>query len=512
MGTDKGGHCPASGVPADAVSTEGLLPVLVHVHGGSNEVGMGAMFDGDVLASLGEIIVITFNYRLGAFGFLSGEDEVLPGNYGLYDQTMAFRWVKDNIQYFGGLFRYAVMQSGSPLAYWALLHPPASTLPSTREFVQRLGCGGTSSMATIKACLKKLSWKDINGAQYMYVPGLYNFSPVVDGRFILDTPERALQNLPINGKAFMTGITRDEGSLTAQVILQTAEKDQRQFRFEEDNPKDYTPPPVQAFSMIPGISHLVFHEYKPWDDPYNKTANLVGVSHLHGCSSQVMGGITEGSKAGAIFIMLEMRMMVVGDSTFVAPAVELANLLSGRVERTYLYTFNHVSRFTKDPLWMGVPHGRDLFYLFGCPFSGHPLHNYSQVDKNVSRKFIQLWSNFVKHGRPFLDDPDNPFTPYDERNQSYIVVANNGNDVVISNGKRLRSRKVAFWNNLLPKLRKPEPEEDDIRGALTWVFVAMTSVLLVVVVILSLCVAYFRRLAHDRCIVHANDEKSSCQL
>lgn len=46
------------------------MAVLVHIHGGSNEVGMGTMFDGDILAALGEIIVITFNYRLGPFGKL----------------------------------------------------------------------------------------------------------------------------------------------------------------------------------------------------------------------------------------------------------------------------------------------------------------------------------------------------------------------------------------------------------------------------------------------------------
>lgn len=44
------------------------LPVLLYVHGGSNIAGMGAMLDGDVLAAHGEIIVITFNYRLGIYG------------------------------------------------------------------------------------------------------------------------------------------------------------------------------------------------------------------------------------------------------------------------------------------------------------------------------------------------------------------------------------------------------------------------------------------------------------
>ncbi|PVD22747.1 hypothetical protein C0Q70_16003, partial [Pomacea canaliculata] len=54
-------------VPVHTVSGEGGLPVLVHVHGGSNEEAMGGMLHADVLAALGDIIVITFNYRLGAF-------------------------------------------------------------------------------------------------------------------------------------------------------------------------------------------------------------------------------------------------------------------------------------------------------------------------------------------------------------------------------------------------------------------------------------------------------------
>lgn len=48
--------------------TQNKFPILLYIHGGSNEVGMGAMFDGDVLAGFGQIIVITFNYRLGALG------------------------------------------------------------------------------------------------------------------------------------------------------------------------------------------------------------------------------------------------------------------------------------------------------------------------------------------------------------------------------------------------------------------------------------------------------------
>jgi cholinesterase len=51
-----------------------------------------------------DVIVVTFNYRLGAIGFLSLKDPNLnvPGNAGLKDQNMALKWVRDNIKNFGG--------------------------------------------------------------------------------------------------------------------------------------------------------------------------------------------------------------------------------------------------------------------------------------------------------------------------------------------------------------------------------------------------------------------------
>ena len=101
--------------------------------------------------------------------------------------------------------------------------------------------------------------------------------------------------------------------------------------------------------------------------------------------------------------------------------------------------------------------------------------------------------------RPFQSsDPDYVIPAFEERNQSYVIIASDGNGVNIHTGQRLRSRQVAFWNNLLPKLRKTEPASGTTQKVLTWVFVALTSALLVIVVILSVCVFYFKRLARER--------------
>jgi carboxylesterase type B len=86
-----------------------LRPVFVWIHGGGFRVGTGAdrRYDGEALARKG-LVVVTFNYRLGALGFLatpelSEESEHhASGNYGLLDQIAVLRWIRRNIAHFGG--------------------------------------------------------------------------------------------------------------------------------------------------------------------------------------------------------------------------------------------------------------------------------------------------------------------------------------------------------------------------------------------------------------------------
>ena len=84
-------------------------PVLVWIHGGAFLLGSGSqmLYDGAALARRGDVVVVTINYRLGAFGFLRLRDRFgqrLPatGNEGLLDQVAALTWVRDEIEAFGG--------------------------------------------------------------------------------------------------------------------------------------------------------------------------------------------------------------------------------------------------------------------------------------------------------------------------------------------------------------------------------------------------------------------------
>ena len=210
------------------------LPVMVWIYGGGLAKGSGSipLYHGDVLAQRG-VIVVTFNYRLGVFGFLAlpGLAKESPthtsGNYGLFDQVAALRWVHRNIAAFGGdpsrvtvfgqssgsisisalsvsplakgLFRYAIGESGG------LLEPMQLAGNLTAKGAQESGVAfmqraGASSLTALR---------DVPAKALMKVP----FTPgiILDGEVVDEPPAQAYRAGRINPAAFMIGSNHDEG-------------------------------------------------------------------------------------------------------------------------------------------------------------------------------------------------------------------------------------------------------------------------------------------------------------
>src|SRR5689334_25312100 len=80
------------------------LPVLVWFHGGSFVIGPSSqpVYDGALLATEQDVVVVTANYRLGALGFLDARPLGGVANAGVLDAICALTWVRDNIASFGG--------------------------------------------------------------------------------------------------------------------------------------------------------------------------------------------------------------------------------------------------------------------------------------------------------------------------------------------------------------------------------------------------------------------------
>ncbi|KAJ2938574.1 hypothetical protein O0L34_g13072 [Tuta absoluta] len=118
-------------IPEESHVSKGL-PILVFVHGGGFAFGSG---DDDVHGPEhfveNGVIVITFNYRLNVFGFLSLNTTKVPGNSGLRDMITLLRWVRDNARSFGGDpddVTLAGQSAGASAVHLLTLSPPAQGL------------------------------------------------------------------------------------------------------------------------------------------------------------------------------------------------------------------------------------------------------------------------------------------------------------------------------------------------------------------------------------------------
>lgn len=236
-------------------------PVLMFMYGGANIMGSsnqagvaGAMYDGQALANAQKAVVVTFNYRVGAFGFLThpalavGSAKGVSGNYGLQDAILALHWVQDNVGTFGGdkskvmffgesagafntcalvtsplaagLFSSALMQSGS-----CGVPPTSRRYAQAQDFVKAVHC---DTAADVAACLRAAPVADLVGAT-----GSFNdlvaakqsgpldvtqvsdmsFGANVDGYVLPDAPLKTIAAGKANAVALVVGTNADEANI-----------------------------------------------------------------------------------------------------------------------------------------------------------------------------------------------------------------------------------------------------------------------------------------------------------
>ncbi|XP_023312098.1 esterase FE4-like [Anoplophora glabripennis] len=194
--------------PEDFAKNPKALDVIVSIHGGAFIIGSGSTGFNTSLEE--DTVFVTLNYRLGILGFLSTEDDVIPGNNGMKDQVLALKWVRDNIASFGGnphsvtivgasaggasvhlhyfsplskgLFIRGMSQSGTALAPWVT---KKNALQRARKLAVLVGCPD-SPLEELKKCLKQRPAEDLlNQLKYFFgfnLMPIAPFAPVHSGR------------------------------------------------------------------------------------------------------------------------------------------------------------------------------------------------------------------------------------------------------------------------------------------------------------------------------------------
>jgi para-nitrobenzyl esterase len=223
--------------PADA--EPGSLPVMVWIHGGGFVGGSGSDLrsDGARMAARG-IVVVSFNYRAGLFGFLAHpalsreSAQGVSGNYGLLDQLAALRWVQENIRAFGGdparVTAFGVSAGsasislllGSPLAQGlfqqAILHSPGAGRPlSTLKDAEQAG----RALGEDIAALRELSTAELFEKTSLLNPKVRGLTtprvlrPIRDGWAIVEDERPAFEAGRLHAMPVIVGSNADEGTL-----------------------------------------------------------------------------------------------------------------------------------------------------------------------------------------------------------------------------------------------------------------------------------------------------------
>lgn len=233
-------------VPKTTIDKTDNYPVVAYIHGGGFFFGSPLEVAKPDYMMDQDVILVTFNYRLGILGLLSTEDEVLPGNNGLKDQSLALTWIKENIKTFGGnpdsvtlfgissggscvhlhylspwskgLFHKGYSSSGVAIADFAI---QKNALVKTKRLAADSNCTTASTIEMVE-CLRNVPWDDLmrNSLKGYAYSGTFTIPEQLFGPVVENNPKGFLPGRPIDlmlsrndlyDIPWITSVTKDEG-------------------------------------------------------------------------------------------------------------------------------------------------------------------------------------------------------------------------------------------------------------------------------------------------------------
>lgn len=413
------------------------LPVMIYFHGGRYTTMSGHPFyyGPDYLIEK-DVILVTFNFRMGVFGFLSFKDETLgiPGNAGLKDQVLAMKWIKENIHEFGGdpdyitvfgqssgassvhyhllsdqsknLFKRAIIMSGSAFAPWAI-NPNDDY---AYRLVKALGYeGSVDNEAEILEYLNKckpedivLTQETIFTAKERRVGQLIAFAPVIEpylteDTFISASPFEMSRNAWGNQVDVMIGGCSDEGLLLYA---------------------RFSPVMLQSLGNFSGIVAQPLRKDPDTDECAEKGLKIK--KHYYG---------NEEPNEQNVDIFFHMQ----GHKAFWHGM--WMTLKARRQAKTYLYRFAlepTTNKTIRDafgvPHMRGTAHVEDVFYLFKAEYVD--AHKEGSDEYRVMQVMTEIFAGFARSGNPNVKELGAvKWDPVNAEEDNEIKCLNIANDV-----------------------------------------------------------------------------------
>merc|ERR1711892_198669 len=378
------------------------LPVLVWIHGGGFTLGSSNQYDPTKLLQE-DVIVVTINYRLGGFGFLSFGNNKISGNMGLKDQSLAIDWVRENIGEFGGdperitlfgesaggmsahghvlsprnvgKFAGAIAMSGTMLSFGTEL--PNDEGLVAKQLSSGVNCTSSLGQATLY-CLQQVDAVELLAKMKKINDDTETgfWAPVVDSfssePFLPMQPLEAMVRGQFNKVPFISGTLQNDGWFLAKSYREIL------GLTPEDSDDLITFNAAKALSLVP-----------PGRKPEGE-ALLV---------AKIMRKIAQGEENG--------WYKMVNDATFFIPDQVTVKSMVQHNENVFNYIFTEKNDWS----WLGQlfnfsvdtsPHHGDelpfLFDLTAIERAEKPV--FTQAEKQLEADMIQLWTNFAKYGRP----------------------------------------------------------------------------------------------------------------
>ncbi|VEN36726.1 unnamed protein product [Callosobruchus maculatus] len=402
-----------------------------------------------------DIVVVTLNYRLGALGFLTTHDDVIPANLGMRDQNLALRWVQENIDLFGGDPKDIVIAG--------------------------------QSAASCMTCYHLLS----NGSEMEAVTGAIMISGTCLSPFGFGTNSSARANAFAVGRKL--GLRLDESADDSSTRLLEVLQDVPAKKLLRMAGMRYSPHKGDEGQITPKWEPVFakdFYPKEPMTDAidegrFHKVPILFGINSEECLSPIYLGFLPQIKRKGEkwdqeIWKMIDINVNVQDrvkaaedmkvfytdesfsedpasvvkfctDDEFTLPMGRHAESASKHGVPVYMYMVDHkyVPHFI--PGVEGVGHGEDLYFFWNSTFTQTAKLLFPNF-KLILRRMVRLLSNFVKYKKPIIK-PDALFQnlewpKFDSKDLLYLKIDSN---LEVLSDMRDYSAKRTVYNKHIQK-------------------------------------------------------------